>query len=177
MRGRGYCRLRTIDALVSGGGDPHVLGPGCAPTPFTADEIRRGSPVGKVIRLRVEPEGQEPFERVNRYLEADADGAVIERRHYAAGGEPKGVAEVWRTTWLELQEHASFPSESTTIRAETIETPLGALACLRYTVVDGQTVQTLWFATTMPGMPIKTTREEAGRVTSVVTMLESRTPR
>ena len=114
--------------------------------------------------------------RVNRYLEADADGAVIERRHYAAGGEPMGDAEVWRTTWLELQQHASFPSESTTIRAETIETPLGALACLRYTVVKGETVQTFWFATAMPGMPIKTTREDAGRFTSVVTMVENVLP-
>jgi hypothetical protein len=49
-------------------GDPHILGPGLLPTPFTADEIRAGCPDGRFIRLLVEVDVQEPFIRTNRFV-------------------------------------------------------------------------------------------------------------
>ena len=54
--------------------DPHVLAPGRAPTPFTADEIRDATKVGKAIRRRVDEVGEEPFQLVSRYVECDANG-------------------------------------------------------------------------------------------------------
>jgi hypothetical protein len=77
-----------------------------------------------------------------------------------------------RETWLELQAHASFPADRTETAPERIETPLGELDCLRYTVTDGSTVETFWFARTKPGMPIKYMTQEAATVTSVVTVIE-----
>jgi hypothetical protein len=154
--------------------DPHILAPGRAPTPFTAEEIRRGCPRGRTIRLLVEPHGADPFVRVNRFVETDVEGSTVEKTRFTIDGEPMGAAEQERTTWLELQEHASFPADQTEIRPETIETPLGVLDCLRYTVADGEAVDTFWFARAAPGMPILFMSEEGGVVTSLVTVIEDR---
>ena len=159
--------------------DPHVFRDGHAPTPFTAAEIRAGCPAGRTIRLRIEIEGQDPFLSVHRYVEADAEGATVERKRFTLAGEPLGDAVRGRETWLELQGHASFPSDRTAVTPERPETPLGELECLSYAVTEGTTVQTFWFAKTKPGMPIKYSTEEAGQVTSTVTMIEDtlQTPR
>jgi len=58
--------------------DPHVLAPGQAPTPFSADEIRGGCPAGRTIRLRVVMVGETPFLRVSRFVECDETGATLE---------------------------------------------------------------------------------------------------
>src|SRR5262245_45429267 len=99
----------TSDAAPgSAGMDPHLLDPTHAPTPFTADEIRRGCPVGKTIELRVEQEGEAPFVRINRYVTCDEAGATIERRRALGDGAPPDPGQRDRATWLELQAHASF---------------------------------------------------------------------
>jgi hypothetical protein len=159
-------------AITAKPADPHILKRGHAPTPFTAVEIRAGCPAGRTIRLLVEIAGQAPFHSVNRYVEADAEGATVERTRFTLDGEPLGDALEGRETWLELQEHASSPADRTEIVPERIQTPLGVLECLRYTVTDGATVETFWFAKTKPGMPIRYMTQEAGRVTSVVTVIE-----
>jgi hypothetical protein len=156
--------------------DPHVLAPGTLPTPFTADDIRDGSPVGKTIRLLIEVEGQEPIVRVNLWIECDADGATVEKTRFSSAGDQLGPSETERSTWLELQTHASFRADVTTMERERIETPLGSLDCVRYTVVDGTSVDTFWFWPSAPGMPVKYTSSEGGRVTSSVTMIERTLP-
>lgn len=156
--------------------DPHVLAPGTLPTPFTADEIREGSTVGKTIRLLIEMEGQEPIVRVNRWIECDGNGATVEQTRFSSAGEQLGPPEIDRSTWLELQTHASFRADITTMGRERIETPLGLLDCIRYTVVDGPAVDTFWFWPSAPGMPVKYTSAESGRVTSSVTVIERTLP-
>jgi hypothetical protein len=156
--------------------DPRILAPGTLPTPFTADEIRDGSPVGKTIRLLIEMEGKDPIIRLNRWVECDADGATVEKTKYSLAGDRLGRPDTERSTWLELQEHASFRSDVTTMERERIETPLGLLDCIRYTVVDGQSVDTFWFWPSAPGMPVKYTSAEDGRVTSSVTVIERTLP-
>lgn len=126
-----------------------MLGPGLAPTPFTAAEIRAACSVGRVLELLVEADGEEPYRRYNRYVACDEDGATIER------GRHGGEVETRQVTWAELQAHAAFPAEATTIEPETIETPLGVLDCLRYTVEDDDGVTVFWFATAYPGMPVR----------------------
>ncbi|HEX5590853.1 MAG TPA: hypothetical protein VFX65_11240, partial [Candidatus Limnocylindrales bacterium] len=156
--------------------DPHVLGPDMLPTPFTADEIRRGCPDGRLIRLLVEVDGQETVLRTNRFVGGDDEGSTIESQRLALDGRPLGRVDAARTTWRELQAHASFPVATTTRTAETIETPLGTNECLRYTRTDGTRVSTFWFAKALPGMPIRYQAEESGRVVSQVTMLGSSVP-
>lgn len=156
--------------------DPHILGPGLLPTPFTADEIRSGCPDGRLIRLRIEADGQLVAFRTNRFSAGDAEGATLESQRFAPDGTGIGPREADRVTWRQLQAHASFPADSTTRIGETIETPLGTKECLRYTRVNGDEVSTFWFATSAPGMPIRFESEKGGRVTSRVTMIENSMP-
>jgi hypothetical protein len=161
---------------MSVGDDSHILGAGRAPTPFTADEIRRGCPEGRTIRLLVEPDGADPVVRVNRYIQCDADGATIERSVVTADGEQPG--DSGRSSWLELQAHASFPADQPAVANETAALPLGTLECHRYTVRDGDAVDEFWFALAMPGMPVKVTNARDGRIAVTVTAIaDSTAPR
>ncbi|MCD5345625.1 hypothetical protein PX701_00020 [Agromyces sp. H3Y2-19a] len=153
------------DAAVAGlasddptASDPHVLGPGLLPTPFTADEIRAASGVGKLIRLLVELPGGERFERVNRFSGCDPEGATLEQWRLDAAGDVDGAVTNERVTWLELQEHAAFPADHTERTTEVIESPLGTLECLRYATRHGDagsSVSVFWFAPGYPGMPVR----------------------
>lgn len=146
--------------------DPRVLGPGLAPTPFTAEEIWAGCPVGRTIDLMVESAGLAPYVRYNRFVACDETGATIER------GSRSGDAEVEstraRSSWAELQAHAAFPVAATTIEPETIAIPLGTVDCLRYTVRDGDDVAVFWFAPAFPGMPVRISSPAAGRTTTMI---------
>jgi hypothetical protein len=156
--------------------DPHVLAPGQAPTPFTAAEIRDRCPVGKTSRVTVETAGEAPYQRLTRYVECDDSGATIERSTLAPDGSLLGETERDRVTWLDLQSHASFPAAETTIEADRIESPLGDVDCLRYTVRDGETERVLWFATDYPGMPVRFLTRTGGAVVTTVTVIESTVP-
>jgi hypothetical protein len=116
--------------------DPHQLQPGHAPTPFVADEIRAGCPVGRTIRLLVDGEG-ESYVCVQRFAACDESGATIESWREGDDGRVAGQKASRRSTWLELQGHASFPAANTQIAPDELELPIGRLRCLRYTVRAG----------------------------------------
>jgi hypothetical protein len=149
--------------------DPRILGPGLAPTPFTADQIRAGCPAGRTIRLLVEEGDDEPYVRYNRFTACDDAGATIERGRV---DDPAGV-ETEHTTWADLQAHAAFPDGDTAIEPETIDIPLGVVDCHRYTVGRGDLVLVFWFAPEYPGMPVRIVRFESDRITSATTMIAS----
>jgi len=157
-------------------GDPHVLEPGQAPPPFTADEIRHGCPAGRTIRLRVDVPGEPSILRVNRFLDCDASGATMERTRLSLDGDPLGEPEAARVTWRDLQGHASFPADRTTIESVRIDTAIGELDCLRYTVRDGSTEEVFWFARELPGMPIQYLTREAGDVVTTVAVVDNKMP-
>jgi hypothetical protein len=138
--------------------DPHIVRPGDAPTPFTADEIRRGCGDGRTV-TSVTRTGAGEVTSVSRFSEGDDEGASI-----AADGQSL------RVTWHDLQAHASFPADSTTITTDTIETPLGELECLRYEVTRDDGTHTFWFATERPGMPIRHSVERNGDTLSTTTV-------
>ena len=156
--------------------DPHVLAPGRAPTPFTADEIRAGCPAGRTIRLRVDVVGRPPYHRVSRFVECDAAGATLERSRLLLDGTPLAEPEVDRVTWRDLQAHASFPVGDTTIEPARIQTAIGELDCLRYTVRDGDAEDVFWFATDLPGMPVQSLTRRHGEVVTTVSVVDSSMP-
>jgi hypothetical protein len=156
--------------------DPHVLHPGHAPTPFTAAEIRDRCPAGRTMRLRVEPEEGEAYERRIRFVEVDEAGAVQEFTRLSASGDAVGDVVTHRSTWLDLQEHASYPAERASIEPDELELPFGRLACLRYTVDgDGDEVERFWFARSLPGMPVRYESVRGGRVVAATTMVANET--
>ena len=162
--------------MTDDGVDARILGPGLLPTPFTADEIREGCPDGRLIRLLVEVDGQEPFIRTNHFIDGDDEGSTLESQRLALDGTPISDRESTRVTWRQLQAHASFPADTTTRTEETLDIEIGSLECLRYTAVDGSEVSTFWFARSMPGMPVRYQAEAGGRVVNRVTMIENRLP-
>ncbi|WP_309064826.1 hypothetical protein [Microbacterium sp.] len=150
--------------------DDHVLGPGLLPTPFTAAEIRESSRAGKTILLRVEQPDGTSYERVNRFRDGDDEGATLEQWRTDAPGELSSR----RVTWRELQEHAAFAADRTTVTSETVDLPLGRLECLRYETRDEPDAvpATFWFALAHPGMPVRFDAPAAGGGVIRTTVLE-----
>ena len=138
--------------------DPHLLGPGLLPTPFTAAEIRDATGPGKTIRIRIDLPDGTTATRVNRFSETDADGATLERWSLP----DRSDLSADRVTWLDLQRHAAFDAATTTVSTESLTTPLGEVECLRYDSEDG----TFWFSLAHPGMPVQ--YESEGVRTTVV---------
>ena len=131
--------------------DPHVLGEGLLPTPFSAEEIRVGCPAGRTLRLRVEPRGGAPYERLNRFVDCDAEGATIES--WVVGPEGERVElSTDRSTWLDLQRHAAFPAATTRRREETLDLPVGRVDCLVYQRDSGARFA---FGRGFAGMPVR----------------------
>jgi hypothetical protein len=154
--------------------DPHQLAPDHLPTPFTAAEIREGCPPGRTLRIRIERAGEDPVIRVVRYVEIDADGAVQESWAERLDGSRLSDPERERSTWLELQEHASFPVASTERIEEELTIPAGRFACLRYTRTDPDAIWRFWFARDLPGQPVRFEREADGQIVFSATLIENR---
>src|SRR6266568_762233 len=145
-------RLRADLPMTS---DPHHLQPDHLPTPFTADEIRAACQPGRTLRSLVVRPNSDPIVRVTRFVSADADGAEQDSWEETPDGARLGEAKRRRSTWLEFQEHASFPAATTERSAEEIEIPAGRFACLRDVARDGDSIQTFGFARSVPGMPLR----------------------
>lgn len=127
--------------------DPHLLGPGLLPTPFTADEIRDATGAGRLIRLLLEGPDGPMGEHVNRFSDTDEEGATLARW---AAEDPSAVVSN-RVTWAELQGHAAFDADTTSVSTVRLSTPLGELTCRRYDTDDG----VFWFSIDHPGMPVQ----------------------
>jgi hypothetical protein len=153
--------------------DPRQLHPDHLPTPFSAQEIHAGCAPGRTVRLLVGGGDSAPVVRVTRYVSTDAEGTDQESWLETEQGERISKPEHSRSTWLELQEHASFPASTTELAAEEIEVPAGRFGCRRYTASDGDVVRRFWFATDLPGMPIRMERLAAGTVVSSFALLEN----
>lgn len=136
-------------------GDPHILAPGMAPTPFTAEEIRRGCPPGRTVTIRVR-EGEGPARLdTTRFLSGDLEKTVMERTVREEGGGPASVQQTITARWEDLQAHASFEASRTSVRKEKLISEMGPFDCLRYTVTRDAGVADFWFAVELPGAPIK----------------------
>ena len=134
--------------------EPYPGDPALLPTPFTAEEIRAGCPEGRTIRLRVTEADGSSYRRLTRYTSCDADGATIESWRVDADGLPVGEVRKERSTWLELQQHAAFPADRTTVETGTVELAMGSYPCRIYTV-GGPSGPRFWFAAAFPGMPVR----------------------
>ncbi len=152
------------------GNDDNVVEPGHLPTPFSADQIRAGCPVGREIRLAV-VEAEETYVRVIRFVEADADGAVQTSRTIGRAGESASEPSVVQSSWDEYQRHASFPAAATSMVAGELQSPLGRLACRIYEMDDGASVTRFWFDVDRPGMPVRVETRHGEQVTFTMEMI------
>ena len=156
--------------------DANQLHPDHRPTPFSADEIRRGCPAGRTVRSLVVETGSEPYVGITRFVAVDQEGAEQEYWRETPDGSRLTEPRQRRSTWLEFQGHASMPAATTEIAEETIEIPAGRFDCLRYTRTEGDEVSTFWFAKVAPGMPLKFEERQHGEPVYSSTAIENRLP-
>lgn len=135
-----------------------------APAPFDADQIRRGCPPGRVVVTRVPvPDGEDTWWRTT-FVECDETTATIESQQMTREMEAIGEPTLAVSTWHDLVGHAAFPAAETIVSAETLVTPVGRLDCLVYRVGgDADGAQILWFARSLPGLPVRTASIAGGR--------------
>ena len=69
-------------------------------------------------------------------------------------GVPLGPTVERRSTWLELQGHASQAADTTTCDEATLELAWGPEPCWRYVVTEPAGETRFWFAQRLPGMPV-----------------------
>ena len=104
-------------------------------------------------------------------MEVDADGAVQEFQSTDARGLPIGEPTRHRSSWLDLQQHASQPASATVIDEVDLDLPSGTEACWRYTVSRGDECVTLWFAKGRAGMPVQVEERVGGELVSRSVMI------
>ena len=156
--------------------DPHRLSPDHLPTPFTAAEIRAASPAGRTLRYRIARAGQDVIVRVTRYVSSDDDGAVRESWDESVDGGRLTSPERDRSSWRELQRHASFPAATTERAEEEIAIPAGRFVCLRYTRIDEKGTWRFWFARDLPGQPVRFEQQLSDGTVFAATLIENTVP-
>jgi hypothetical protein len=166
MAARSGCRTRLPLAQMSLPPDANRIRPDHLPTPFSATDIRAGCPLGRTIQLRSEAPGGEPAFRRIRFVEVDAEGAVQEFQSTDSGGLPIDEPTRHRSSWLDLQAHASQPASATVVDEVDLALPFGTEECWRYTVNGPDERVTFWFAKGRPGMPVQVERQVGGELVS-----------
>ncbi|MDX1689997.1 MAG: hypothetical protein R3290_03125 [Acidimicrobiia bacterium] len=152
--------------------DDHRLRDDHHPTPFSAEEIRAACRPGRRSTYRVEQAGGDPVLSVSEFVEGDAETGQFVATTTDLAGEPIGEPKRGSATWGDLQAHASYPEDGTTVVEERREVPAGTYDCWRYTRSDGDTTTTAWFAKTLPGPPIDRIVERDGTVISRMVLLD-----
>jgi hypothetical protein len=146
-----------------------------APTPYTAEQIRDATKVGRTYEFIIEkPDG--PPERLRmKFVAVTAQGTTVESVPLDGTGKPKGEMKRAESTWAELRDHARYPKAGTTIEETTTITPAGTFACKRYTVVEqkpaGEERTVACFASDLPGPPVELRKEMGGQLVMTMSLL------
>ena len=156
--------------------ESHRLRPDHHPTPFSAAQIRDAFVVGREVRSLTVRADEEPYVHVRRNISADAATGVYEVWTETPEGERISEPEQGGSTFLELQGHASMPVAATTIEPVVIDIPMGRYDGLLYTRTDGDTVDTFWFATALPGAPVRMEKRVDGELLYSSTAIQERNP-
>lgn len=149
-----------------------VAQPAIADIPFRAAEIRAATRPGRtyVVELR---EGDAEAEREVWTFEQSTNERFLLVVRDVAGTELRRS----EGPWSELESHAHFPAELTSITTTELESELGTRTCRLYEVRDAEDaslVRRFWFATDLPGAPIRMTVQSSGRTVMEMRIVEHR---
>ena len=168
----------TVLAGCSGTQGPTADEPGHRdgklPTMFTAEQIRAGCPQGRVIELRIEADGKPTTIEHWEFTVVTPEAATI---HSVTTDEAGTVLEdaTGTSKWTELQEHARFPANATTITENvSVTVPAGTFTTRLYTGLTEDTLSRFWFAADLPGPPVQFSVEKDGKVLRNAQMLRAR---
>ena len=129
--------------------------------------------MGRTIRLLEEAPGEPPSHRMIRFIRADADGADQEVATTDADGHPTGDPVRRRSSWLDLQAHASQPEADTVITEVDLSLAFGTLPCWLYTVSVNGGERRFWFAKALPGMPVLVEEWDRDRLVGRTEMIDN----
>jgi hypothetical protein len=146
------------------------------PTPFSAAQIRDGFIVGLELRSVMVRAGEAPYVLARRNLSADAAAGAYEVWTETPAGARTSEPEAGSSTFVELQRHASMPIAETTIEPVEVDVPIGRFDGLRYTRVQGDRIDTFWFALARPGAPVRLEFRVGGDVVFSSTAISERHP-
>lgn len=137
------------------------------PTPFTADEIRAGMPVGLVIDWEAVENGSTSRPRWT-VLAATATEVTLRFSEADATGELIGEAQDRTLPFEGLRRHALFAPDVARREVVQVTSPVGTGPGWRYTVLDaaaegGATRTQHTFLTALPGAPVHTLVTRDGR--------------
>jgi hypothetical protein len=153
----------------------HRMKEGHAPTPFSAEQIRKGCPPGRVITLKIERPGKDPVQQKLHFVGGDKEFAEIEFVPMDKDGKHLREPVMRRSKWTALQAHASMPEKGLVITEGEVKVPVGKFKCWVYTQTTEaggrKTVRTLHFAKKLPGPPVLVTVDVNGKRTQTVTMV------
>ncbi|MHC4940921.1 MAG: hypothetical protein ACYTHK_18425 [Planctomycetota bacterium] len=168
--------LLTLFAVVGfaeEGKDPRVMEEGKAPTPFTAEQIRWASPEGRVCLMKMKnPQGN--FLVRFSFGKGDAKQTTFETAGMTLEKQELGPPRSRTVTWTELQGHASYDEDKTTISEEQKTVGAGKFDCWLYSVKVGEETHRFWFAKVLPGPPVMLEVESEGKITQTMEMIEQR---
>ncbi len=152
--------------------DSNRTQPDHAPTPYSADDIRRACGPGRRNTYRIEAKGEQPYLMATEWFGGGAKTGEASFTKLDLDGET--VAGPGRTEmeWRDLQKHASYPGDVTTIEETTVEVGAGEFAVWLYTVRRDDLVERVWFAKDLPGPPVLKIDERDGAEESRMELIE-----
>ena len=163
---------KPADTVEPSTGDEEVSEATIAAVPFSAAEIHAATPPGRTYVVEMREGDEEPRRETWTFEQSTDAGFLLVVR------DPEGT-ELRRSEgpWSELESHAHFPAELTTIAAAALRSELGNLTCRIYTVRDpddANVVRRFWFADDLPGAPIRMVVESGEQVVMEMRIVEHR---
>ncbi|MEO1339087.1 MAG: hypothetical protein AAFV29_25815, partial [Myxococcota bacterium] len=133
-----------------------------APRPFSAEQISRAWRLHSVRTYRTVQKGKPAVISKTQVVEHNAKGVTMLNASYDESGKPLEAPKPSTATWTQLMEHATFPSNRTTIEDATVDIAAGRFVVWKYTVrPSGQqgsgqqgAVRRFYFAKDQPGAPV-----------------------
>lgn len=145
---------------------------GNAPTPYTADQIRDATRVGRSYEFRVEVPGQPTKRRLLTFTKVDDAGGDVRTDVLDDDGKVTEPSKTNHAAWDELRRHAEFPKSLVTISdAPAVTLPAGTFECLHYAVKEEGSESHFFFAKSLPGAPVLFYTEKGGARVMTTTLL------
>ena len=122
--------------------------------PYTAEALRRGCPVGRMILTRLTT-ADVVYIRTE-FLSSTSEGYRKRSQMFDDEMEPLLDASERDGTWQGDADDVAYLPETITVSEETLPTALGALLCWHYVIVDDRGWrEDVWYAKDLPGPPVR----------------------
>ena len=115
--------------------------------------------MGRRYTFRSTAAGGAPELQVVEYTKVTPTGFAFVAKRLTTDGQLIGESRSSEGTWDALVGHATYPASDTVITEATIDTAIGKMNCILYTVTtetdNGHQVTRAYFARELPGAPVR----------------------